>query len=86
MQFSFVNHSHYTQVTEIRDVLTVYHEIHGSGKQKQNGIDGLDWDRSRRPERLFGRPDMFLIRTLRARSHEHGFVMTFHRLIALKRL
>ena len=46
---------------------------------KKSFISGLDRDRSRHPERLFGRPDMFLIRTPRARSNAHGFGMIFPR-------
>ena len=54
------------QLTEIRDLLTVYHEIVRSGKQKNPEIDGLENDRSRHPERRLTCPDMFLIRSPRA--------------------
>ena len=48
------------QLTEIRDLLTVYHEIVRSGKQKNPEIGGLENDRSRHPERRLTCPDMFL--------------------------
>ena len=64
-------------LTEIRDLLTVYDADAASGKQNKSFISGLDRGRSRHPERLFGRPDMFVIPTPRARSNEHSFVMIF---------
>ena len=49
------------------------------GKQKKLFISGLDGGRSRLPDRLFGRPGMFLIRTLREGSIWHSFSKSPHR-------
>ena len=58
------------ELIEIRDLLTT---IYSSGIQKYPEMDGGECDRSRSPERLSGRPDMFLIRTLRERSTQQVF-------------
>ena len=54
------------QLIEIRDLLTVYCAVRTPGTQKETGRQKSTGTRSRRPERLVGRPDMFLIPTHRA--------------------
>ena len=56
------------QLTEIRDVLNVYAEMDGS-VLKRNAMDFLSQTESfSSPVNRFGRPEVFLIRTSRARS------------------
>ena len=57
--------------------MKLYRSDDDSALQKKAEIDGRESDRARRPERLVGRPDMFLMRTHREQSIKHSFGMIF---------